>query len=78
MRTPVQCAEPGWSAVGCADEALSAGTRAAFPDRDCETATPVMTARFSGPSVGRAQPAGGASRYVTGQTLMVDGGAHFL
>ena len=63
MHTPVQCAEPGWSAVGCADKALSAQTRAAFLDRYCETATLVMTAHFPGPSVGHVRPAGGAYRF---------------
>lgn len=50
--TPLQCREPGWSAVGCSDRAQSAVTRRAFLDRYCETDTLVMTAHFPSPSVG--------------------------
>lgn len=52
VHTPVQVREPGWSAVGCSDRALSAETRRAFLDRYCETDTLVMTGHFPSPSVG--------------------------
>ncbi len=52
MHAPIQCREPGWSAVGCTDPALSAATRRAFLDRHCETDTLVMTAHFPSPSAG--------------------------
>ncbi len=56
--TPLQCREPGWSAVGCADPAQSAATRRAFLDAHCETDILVMTAHFPSPSTGRVRRAG--------------------
>ena len=53
VHTPIQCREPGWSAVGCSDRALSAATRRGFLDRYCETDVLVMTGHFPSPSVGR-------------------------
>ena len=50
--TPLQCREPGWSAIGCSDRAQSAATRRAFLEAHCETDTLVMTAHFPSPSVG--------------------------
>ena len=52
VHTPVQCREPGWSAVGCSDRVQSADTRRSFLDRYCETDTLVMTGHFPSPSVG--------------------------
>ena len=58
--TPLQCREPGWSAIGCSDRALSAATRRAFLDQHCETDTLVMTAHFPAPSVGFVRARGDA------------------
>ena len=58
--TPLQCREPGWSAIGCADRAQSAATRRAFLERHCDTATLVMTAHFPSPSVGFVRARGDA------------------
>ena len=55
VHTPLQCREPGWSAVGCADRARSAATRKSFLDRYCETGTLVMTGHFPSPSVGHVR-----------------------
>ena len=52
VHTPVQCREPGWSAVGCSDRAQSAATRRSFLDRYCESDVLVMTGHFPSPSVG--------------------------
>ena len=60
IHTPVQCREPGWSAVGCSDRRQSAATRAAFLDRYCETDTLVMTSHFPSPSVGHVRRLGDA------------------
>ena len=62
--TPLQCREPGWSAVGCSDRAQSAATRRAFLERHCDTATLVMTAHFPSPSVGFVRPRGDAFDWV--------------
>jgi len=62
--TPLQCREPGWSAVGCSDRAQSAATRRAFLERHCDTATLVMTAHFPSPSVGFVRPRGEAFDWV--------------
>lgn len=59
LQTPLQCREPGWSGVGCADRALSAKTRRDFLERHCETDTLVMTAHFPSPSVGHVRRRGG-------------------
>ena len=64
--TPLQCREPGWSAVGCGDPVRSAATRRAFLDAHCETATLVMTAHFPSPSVGRVRRHGEAFDFVPG------------
>ncbi len=61
--TPLQCREPGWSAVGCSDRALSAATRRAFLDEYCDTRTLVMTAHFPSPSVGFVRPHGEAFEF---------------
>ena len=63
MHTPVQCAQPDWGAVGCADKALSARTRADFLDCYCETATLVMTAHFPTPSIGHIRRDQAAFRF---------------
>lgn len=60
VHTPIQCREPGWSAVGCADRALSAVTRRTFLDQVCETDTLVMTGHFPSPSVGHVRRHGDA------------------
>ena len=60
LHTPVQCRHPGWSAVGCADKALSAQTRRDFLDRYCDTGTLVMTGHFPSPSVGHVRRLGDA------------------
>ena len=60
VHTPVQCREPTWSAVGCADRQQSAATRAAFLDRHCETDTLIMTSHFPSPSVGHVRRLGDA------------------
>lgn len=52
VHTPIQCREPGWSAVGCSDRVQSAATRQSFLDRYCETDVLVMTGHFPSPSVG--------------------------
>ena len=62
--TPLQCREPGWSAVGCSDRAQSAATRRAFLESHCDTATLVMTAHFPSPSVGFVRPRGEAFDWV--------------
>ena len=62
--TPLQCREPGWSAVGCTDRAQSAATRAAFLDSHCETDTVVMTAHFPSPSTGHVRRRGEAFDFV--------------
>ena len=62
--TPLQCREPGWSAVGCSDRARSAATRRAFLERHCETDTLVMTAHFPSPSVGFVRARGEAFDWV--------------
>ena len=62
--TPLQCREPGWSAVGCSDRAQSAATRRAFLERHCDTDTLVMTAHFPSPSVGFVRAGGEAFDWV--------------
>ncbi len=62
--TPLQCREPGWSAVGCSDRARSAATRRAFLERHCDTDTLVMTAHFPSPSVGFVRARGEAFDWV--------------
>ena len=62
--TPLQCREPGWSAVGCADRARSAATRRAFLDAHCETDVLVMTAHFPSPSTGYVRRMGEAFDFV--------------
>ena len=64
--TPLQCREPGWSAVGCSDRAQSAATRRAFLERHCDTGTLVMTAHFPSPSVGFVRARGEAFDWVYG------------
>ena len=58
--TPLQCREPGWSAIGCSDRAQSAATRRAFLERHADTDTLVMTAHFPAPSVGFVRARGDA------------------
>ncbi len=58
--TPLQCREPGWSAIGCSDRAQSAATRRAFLERHVDTDTLVMTAHFPAPSVGFVRARGDA------------------
>ena len=58
--TPLQCREPGWSAIGCSDRAQSAATRRAFLERHADTDTLVMTAHFPSPSVGFVRARGDA------------------
>ena len=58
--TPLQCREPGWSAIGCSDRAQSAATRRAFLEQHCGTDTLVMTAHFPSPSVGFVRARGDA------------------
>lgn len=53
--TPLQCREPGWSAIGCTDRAQSAATRRDFLERYCETDTLVMTSHFPTPSIGHVR-----------------------
>jgi glyoxylase-like metal-dependent hydrolase (beta-lactamase superfamily II) len=60
IHSPVQCAHPEWSAVGCFDKELSRVTRRAFLERCCESDTLVMTAHFPSPSVGYVERAGNA------------------
>jgi glyoxylase-like metal-dependent hydrolase (beta-lactamase superfamily II) len=60
IHTPLQCREPGWSAVGCSDRVQSAATRRAFLDRHCDTDRLVMTAHFPSPSVGHVRRRGDA------------------
>ena len=62
--TPLQCREPGWSAVGCADRAQSAATRSAFLNAHCETDVLVMTAHFPSPSTGYVRRMGEAFDFV--------------
>ena len=62
--TPLQCREPGWSAVGCSDRAQSAATRRAFLERHGDTGTLVMTAHFPSPSVGFVRARGEAFDWV--------------
>ena len=62
--TPLQCREPGWSAVGCTDRARSAATRRAFLERHADTDTLVMTAHFPSPSVGFVRARGEAFDWV--------------
>ena len=62
--TPLQCREPGWSAVGCSDRAQSAATRRAFLERHSDTGTLVMTAHFPSPSVGFVRARGEAFDWV--------------
>ena len=62
--TPLQCREPGWSAVGCSDRAQSAATRRAFLERHGDTDTLVMTAHFPSPSVGFVRARGEAFDWV--------------
>ena len=65
--TPLQCREPGWSAIGCADRAQSAATRRAFLERHCDTGTLVMTAHFPSPSVGFVRARGDAFDFDYGE-----------
>jgi len=62
--TPLQCREPGWSAVGCADRAQSAATRRDFLERYCETDTVVMTSHFPSPSIGYVRRLGDGFDFV--------------
>ena len=63
IHSPVQCAHPEWSAVGCFDQEMSRQTRRAFLERYCETDTLVMTAHFPSPSAGYVERAGNAFRF---------------
>ena len=63
MHSPVQCAHPEWSSLGCLDKALSAATRTAFLDRHCETGMLVLTAHFPSPSIGHIAREGNAFRF---------------
>lgn len=60
VHTPLQCREPSWSAVGCADRKQSAATRRTFLETYCETDTLVMTGHFPSPSIGHVQRHGDA------------------
>ncbi len=63
IHSPIQCAHPEWSAVGCFDQELSRRTRRAFLERYCETDTLVMTAHFPSPSAGYVERDGNAFKF---------------
>jgi glyoxylase-like metal-dependent hydrolase (beta-lactamase superfamily II) len=63
VHTVLQCREPGWSAVGCTDRALSAVTRRDFLERHCETDTLILTGHFPSPSTGHVRRLGDAFEF---------------
>jgi glyoxylase-like metal-dependent hydrolase (beta-lactamase superfamily II) len=52
MHSPVQCAEPDWSAWIDADAEKARETRRKFLDRYCEVDHLIMTSHFPSPSIG--------------------------
>jgi glyoxylase-like metal-dependent hydrolase (beta-lactamase superfamily II) len=63
MHSPVQCAEPDWTASSDLDPALARATRRRFLETHAETDCLVLTAHFPSPSVGHIRRAGNAFRF---------------
>ncbi len=63
MHSPVQCAEPGWSASSDADPVLARRVRRRFLDDHAETNRLVLTAHFPSPSIGHIRRLGTAFRF---------------
>ena len=63
MHHPVQCAEPQWNSVACADVELARAARRRFLERYAETNVRVLTAHFAAPTGGYIVTAGNAWRF---------------
>lgn len=63
MHSPVQCAEPDWTAASDFDPALARASRRRFLETHAETDWLVLTAHFPSPSVGHIRRAGNAFRF---------------
>jgi glyoxylase-like metal-dependent hydrolase (beta-lactamase superfamily II) len=63
MHHAIQCAEPDWSSIFCADPEISRVTRRAFLDRYAETDTLILPAHFPTPTSGRIVSGGNAWRF---------------
>jgi glyoxylase-like metal-dependent hydrolase (beta-lactamase superfamily II) len=63
MHSPVQCAEPEWSASSDFDPAQARSVRRRFLETHADTPTHVLTAHFPSPSVGFIRRAGRAFRF---------------
>ena len=58
MHHPLQCREPEWSTIFCADRAEAALSRRAFLNRVCDTPTVLLPIHFPYPTAGLIKPWG--------------------
>ncbi|MDX2204244.1 MAG: MBL fold metallo-hydrolase [Hyphomicrobiaceae bacterium] len=58
MHHPLQCREPEWSTIFCADRAEAAQSRRAFLSRVCDTPTVLLPIHFPAPTAGLVKPYG--------------------
>ena len=63
MHHPVQCAEPQWNSVACADADMARAARRRFLERYAETDVLILTAHFAAPTGGHIVTAGDAWRF---------------
>ena len=63
MHHPVQCAEPDWNSVACADAERARAARRRVLERYADTDVLVLTAHFAAPTGGRIVTAGDAWRF---------------
>ena len=63
MHHPVQCAEPQWNSVACADADMARAARRRFLERYAESDVLILTAHFAAPTGGRIVTAGDAWRF---------------
>ena len=63
MHHPVQCAEPDWNSVACADAELARTARRRFLERYADSDVLILTAHFAAPTGGRIVTAGDAWRF---------------
>ncbi len=58
MHHALQCREPEWSTIFCADRAEAAQSRRAFLSRVCDTPTVILPIHFPAPTAGLIKPHG--------------------
>jgi glyoxylase-like metal-dependent hydrolase (beta-lactamase superfamily II) len=58
MHHPLQCREPEWSTIFCADRAEAAQSRRSFLSRVCDTPTVLLPIHFPSPTAGLVKPFG--------------------